>query len=66
MLVLTALAEETPTQKPDGLPQVDISVKTLKNPNEHIFATKNIMRLNLTTRRYNLAMISNNQYYLSI
>ena len=40
MFVLTALAEETPTQKPDGLPQVDISVKTLKNPNEHIFATK--------------------------
>ena len=40
MLMLTVLAEETPTQKPDGPPQVDILVKTLKNPNEHILATK--------------------------
>ena len=65
MLVLTALAEDTPTQKPDGLPQVDISVKTLKNHNEHIFATKNIVRINLITTRYNLAMTADNQHYLS-
>ena len=30
MLVLTALAEETPTQKPDGPPQVDISSEDSK------------------------------------
>ena len=39
MLVLTALAKETPLQKPDGLPQVDISVKTLKTPMS-TFSTK--------------------------
>ena len=40
MLVLTALAEDPTIPKSDSLPQVDISVKTLKNPNEHIFTTK--------------------------
>ena len=40
-LVLTALAQEATIHKSDILPVVDISVKTLKNPNEHIFATKN-------------------------
>ena len=40
MLVLTALVEDPTIPKSDSLPQVDISVKTLKNPNEHIFATK--------------------------
>jgi len=37
--VLTALAQDPP--KSDSPPLVDISVKTLKNPNEHIFITKN-------------------------
>ena len=40
MLVLTALAEDPTIPKSDSLPQEDISVKTLKNPNEHIFITK--------------------------
>ena len=39
MLLLTSLAEESVTPKSDSLPQVDISVKTLKSPNEHIFTT---------------------------
>ena len=39
MLVLTTLAEAA-IPKSESLPQLDISVKTLKNPNEHIFATK--------------------------
>ena len=40
MLVLAAHAEEQPLSESNSLPQVDISVKMLKNPNEHIFATK--------------------------
>ena len=40
MLVLTALVEDPTISKSDSLPQVDKSVKTLKNPNEHIFITK--------------------------
>ena len=39
MLVLTALGKESVTPKSDSLPQVDISVKTLKSLNEHIFTT---------------------------
>ena len=39
--MLTTLAQETTITKSDILPVVDISVKTLKNPNEHIFATRN-------------------------
>ena len=44
MLVLTALTEESVTPKSDSPPQVDISMKTLKSLNEHIF----------TTTKYNL------------
>ena len=40
-LVLTALDQEPIIPKSDILPVVDISVKTLKNPNKHIFATRN-------------------------
>ena len=40
MLVLTVLVEDPTISKSDSLPQVDISVKTPKNPNEHIFITK--------------------------
>ena len=39
--MLTAYAQEPTIPKLDIPPVVDISVKTLKNPNEHIFATKN-------------------------
>ena len=38
--MLAALAEEQPLSESDSLPQVDISVKMLKNHNGHIFATK--------------------------
>ena len=38
--MLAALAEEQPLSESDSLPQLDISVKMLKNPNKHIFATK--------------------------
>ena len=40
MLVLRTLVEDPRIPKSDSLPQMDILVKTLKNPNEHIFATK--------------------------
>ena len=39
--MLIALGQEPTIPKSYILPVVDISVKTLKNPNEHIFATRN-------------------------
>ena len=39
--MLTVLVQEPTIPRSDIIPIVDISVKTLKNPNEHIFAIRN-------------------------